>query len=83
MKRRLPPRLLLAFVVVLVVLTGIILSTIKTNYSIEGARILPLIGRCELWILEEPLQPEQTIALAVKYLFMPYFLGMISVVEKP
>lgn len=60
-KLRLPLILILAFSIVL---TGILPSTIKTDYSIEGARILPIPFRCELWILEKPLQLEQTIALA-------------------
>ena len=61
MKQRLLSGLLLAF---FIVVSGILLSTIKTDYSIEGARILSVPFRCELWILEKPLQPKQTIALA-------------------
>jgi len=51
-------------IAIVIVLTGVILSTAKTNYTLDGARILPLIGKCEVWILEEPVQPEVTYALA-------------------
>jgi hypothetical protein len=61
MNQSLLPRLLLAF---FIVITGLILSTIKIDYSVKGVRILPLPARCELWILDKPNQPEQTFALA-------------------
>ena len=61
MKQRLIPRL---FLTLFIVLSGIALSTIYTDYSIKGALIKRLPARCELWMLEKPIQPEQTIALA-------------------
>ena len=45
-------------------LAGEYIFPLRPNYSIDGASILPLIRVCELWILEEPIQPQKTIALA-------------------
>ena len=49
---------------ILGILLGQLLLNIRVDYSIEGARILPLAMRCELWILEKPFYSEKTIALA-------------------
>ena len=59
--KRILLKLLIAFIAVL---TGIILSSVKTDYSIEGARVLPIIAGCELWTIDEPIQTEISIAVA-------------------
>ena len=46
------------------ILLGQLILNLRTDYSIEGARILHLVNRCELWILTKPFYQEKTIALA-------------------